>query len=115
MGLQQGCSLLPILFLIYIDTIVKKSESCGAVKIGDSTVQRLLFLDDLALLDSIQNGLLQALDGLSDTCSVARKSILPKKKPYACPDNHSSAVSPSWWSTTKTIREIQVPRRLIHK
>ena len=42
--------------------IVKKSESCGRVKIGDCTVQRLLFADDLVLLDSAQNGLQQALD-----------------------------------------------------
>ena len=51
-GLRQGCSLLPILFLIYMDRIVTKSESCSRVKIGECTVQRLLFADDLVLLDS---------------------------------------------------------------
>ena len=55
-GLRLGCSYSPILFLIYIDRIVKKSKSCGGVKIGDCTVQRLLFADDVVLLDSIQNG-----------------------------------------------------------
>ena len=49
-GLRQGCSLSPILFLIYMDRIVKKSECCGGVKIGECTVQRLLFADDLVLL-----------------------------------------------------------------
>ena len=56
-GLRQGCSLSPILFLIYMDRIVQKSESCGGVKIGDCTVQRLLFADDLVPLHSTQNGL----------------------------------------------------------
>ena len=57
-GLRQGCFLSPILFLIYyMDRTVKKSESCGGVKIGECTVQRLLFADDLVLLDSTQNGL----------------------------------------------------------
>ena len=51
-GLWQGCSLSPISFCIYMDRIVKNSESGGEVKIGDCTVQRLLFADDLVLLDS---------------------------------------------------------------
>ena len=56
-GLRQGCSLSPILFFIYMDRTVQKSESCGGVKIGDCTVQRLLFADNLVLLDFSQNGL----------------------------------------------------------
>ena len=39
-----------------MDRIVKRSVSCGGVKIGDCTVQRLLFADDFVLLDSTQNG-----------------------------------------------------------
>ena len=74
-GLRQGCSFSPILFLIYMDRIVKKSEFCGGVKIGDCTVQRLLFADDLVLRDSTQNGLQQALDGFLDACSVAGLKI----------------------------------------
>ena len=95
-GLRQGCSLSPILFFIYTDRLVKKSESCGGVKIDECTVQRLLFADDLVLLDSIQNGLQQALDKFSDACSVAGVKISTKKKkrkPCACPDNQSSARS----------------------
>ena len=37
-GLWQGCFLSPILFLICMDGIVKKSESFGVVKIIDCTV-----------------------------------------------------------------------------
>ena len=71
-GLRQGCSLSPILFLIYMDRMVKKSESCGEVKIGERTIQRLLFAHDLVLLDSTQNGLQQALDRFSDACFCGR-------------------------------------------
>ena len=83
-GLRQGCSLSPILFLIYMDRIVKKSESHGGVKIRECTVQRLLFADDLVLLDSTQNGLQQALDRFSDACSVAGMKISSTKTETMC-------------------------------
>ena len=67
-----------------MDKIVKKSESCGGVKIGECTVQRLLFADDLVLLNSTQNGLQQALDRFSDACSVARMKISTTKTETMC-------------------------------
>ena len=83
-GLRQACSQSPIPFLIYMDRIVSKSESCGGVKIGDCTVQRLLFADYLVLLDSTQNGLQQALDRFSDACSVAEMKISATKTETMC-------------------------------
>ena len=55
-------------------------DSCGGVKIDDCTVQCLLFADDLVLLDSNQNGLLQALDRFSEVCSVAGMKIIRYNK-----------------------------------
>ena len=78
-GLRQGCSLSPILFLICMDRIVKKSESCGGVEIGDCTIQRLLFAEDLVLLDSTQNGIQQALYRFSNACFVAGMKISTTK------------------------------------
>ena len=83
-GLRQGCSFSSILFLIYMDRIVKKSESCGKAKFGDCTVQRLLLADDLVLLDSTRNGLQQALDRFSDACSVAGIKISTTKTETMC-------------------------------
>ena len=77
-GPRQGCSLSPILFLIYNDRIVTKSTSCSGAKIGDYTV-RLLFADDLVLLDSTQNGFQQTFDRFSDACSVAEMKISTTK------------------------------------
>ena len=62
-----------------MDRIVKTSESCGGVKIGDCTVQHLLFADDLMLHDSTQNGLQQALDGFLNACSLAGMKISTTK------------------------------------
>ena len=67
-----------------MDRIVEKSESCGVVKIGDSTVQRLLFADVFVLLDSTQNGLQQVLDRFSDACSVAGMKISTIKTETMC-------------------------------
>ena len=87
-GLRQGCSLPSILFLIHMDRIVKKSESCGC------TVLRLLFVDDLVFLDSTQNGLQQAFDRFSDACSVAGIKITTTKTKTIClSSNQSSAFS----------------------
>ena len=71
-------------FVIYMDRIVKNSESCGGVKIGDCTVQRLLFADDLVLLGSTQNGLQQALDRFSDARSVDVMKISTTKTETMC-------------------------------
>ena len=83
-GPRQDCYLSPILFLIYMCRIVKKSESGGGAKIGDCTVQRLLFADDLVLLDSIQNGLQQALGKYSDARSVAGMKFSTTKTETMC-------------------------------
>ena len=64
-GLRQGCSLSPIPALNYMDRIVKKTDSCGGVKIVDCTAQRLLFAGDLVPLE--------------DTCSVAEMKISTTK------------------------------------
>ena len=82
--LRQGCSLSSILFLIFMDRIVKKSESCGGVKIGDCTAQRLLFADDLVLFDSTENGLQQTLDRFFDACCVAVMKISTTKTKTMC-------------------------------
>ena len=48
-----------------MDRIVKKTDSCGGVKIVDCTAQRLLFADDLVPLE--------------DACSVAGMKISTTK------------------------------------
>ena len=78
-GLRQGCSLSPILFLIYMERIVQKSESCGGVKISECSAQRLLFADNLVRLDSTQNGLQQALYRFSNASSVAGMKVSTTK------------------------------------
>ena len=67
-----------------MDRIVKTSGSCGGVKIGECTIQRLLLADDLALLNFTQNGLQQALDRFSNACSLAGMKISTTKTEIMC-------------------------------
>ena len=95
-----------------MDRIVKKSEFCGGVKIGDCTVQRLLYADDLVLLDSSQNGLQQALDGFLDACSVAGIKISTTKTETMCLSRQQKQCS---LQIRGAVREIQVSWHLIRK
>ena len=57
---------------------------CDGVKIGDCTLQRLLFADDLVLLYSFQNGIQQALEWFSAPCCVAGLKISTTKTKTMC-------------------------------
>ena len=113
-GLWLGCSLSPILFLIYVDRIVKKSESCDEVKIGDCTVQHLLFADDLDCAIRLYPKWSPASSWQVFGCMLcSRNENQYNKNRNHVPAQITKAVlSPNWWSTTETVREIRV--RLIH-
>ena len=76
-----------------MDRVIKNSESNGGLKIGECTVRRLLFADDLVLLDSTQSGLQQALDRFSDACSEAGMKISTAKTETMCLSRQSAQCS----------------------
>ncbi len=49
-GLRQGCPLSPVLFIIFIDRISRRSQGPEGVRFGDHTISSLLFADDVVLL-----------------------------------------------------------------
>ena len=67
-GLQQGCVLSPLLFILYMEKIDRDSSSSCGVTFGEYNVRRLLFADDLALLNSNKSDLQYAFDWFSDAC-----------------------------------------------
>ena len=82
---KHDCSVLPILLLIYVGRLIPKSESYDGTKGGDGiALQRLLFEDDLVLLDSTQNVLQQAFDRFSGACCVAGMKISTIKTETMC-------------------------------
>ncbi|KAK0154376.1 putative uncharacterized transposon-derived protein F52C9.6 [Merluccius polli] len=51
-GLRQGCTLSPILFIIFMDRISRHSQGVEGVRFGDLRIGSLLFVDDVVLLAS---------------------------------------------------------------
>ena len=70
-GVKQRDVLSPILFNLYINSIVDDLEKAKTdpVIVGDVQVNSLLYADDIILLSSTQEGLQNSLDVLSNFCS----------------------------------------------
>jgi len=51
-GLWQGCTLSPVLFIIFMDRTSRRSQGLEGVRFGDHTISSLLFVDDVVVLAS---------------------------------------------------------------
>ena len=65
-GLRQGCVLLPLLFIVYMNWIDKCSQADECATIGNCKIGRLLFAEELVLLSSADFGLACALNSFAD-------------------------------------------------
>ena len=68
-GLRQGCVLSPVLFSLYINSLVDqlKSASCG-IECAGEIIPGLLFADDTALLAPDESGIKKSLEVLVEWC-----------------------------------------------
>ena len=78
-GLRQGCVLSPLLFIIFMDRISRRSTTPECVTMGNARVESLLFADDIARLASSSTGLQRALDRFTAECTMAGMQISTKK------------------------------------
>lgn len=60
-GVRQGCCLSPLLFIIFMDKIIKQANIQGDVKVGEVIMKILAYADDLVLMTDnvgeLQNGI----------------------------------------------------------
>jgi len=78
-GLGQGCILSPLLFIIYMNWIDKRSQTSECATIGNCKINCLLFADDLVLFSSAESGLQHALNNFAATCDKAGMKISTSK------------------------------------
>ncbi|KAK5906143.1 hypothetical protein CgunFtcFv8_002034 [Champsocephalus gunnari] len=92
-GLRQGCALSPILFVIYMDRISRRSHGGGGLQFGGLRIAPLLFADDVVLMASSVCDLQHSLDRFTTECEAAGMRISTSKseamvlsrKPIDCP------------------------------
>ena len=78
-GLRQGCVLSLLLFIIYMDRIVRRSSVGEGVKLGQENISHLLFADDLVFLAESECSLQLMLERFETECSDACMRISTSK------------------------------------
>ncbi len=92
-GLRQSCPLSPVLFIIFMDRISRRSQGPEGVGFGDHAISSLLFADDVVVLATSDQDLQHALGRFAAECeavgmrSRASKSeaMVLSRKRVACP------------------------------
>ncbi|KAK3544073.1 hypothetical protein QTP86_001044 [Hemibagrus guttatus] len=78
-GLQQGCPLSPILFIVFMDRISRRSQGLEGVRFGDHRISSLIFADDVVLLAPSSLDLQHALGRFAAECEAAGMRVSTSK------------------------------------
>ncbi len=92
-GLRQGCPLSPVLFIIFMDRISRRSQGPEGVGFGEHAISSLLFADDVVVLATSDQDLQHALGRFAAECEAVGMRISASKseamvlsrKRVACP------------------------------
>ncbi len=74
-GLRQGCPLSPVLFIIFMDRISRRSQGPEGVGFGDHAISSLLFADDVVVLATSDQDLQHALGRFAAECEAVGMRI----------------------------------------
>ncbi|KAK3549179.1 hypothetical protein QTP70_033971 [Hemibagrus guttatus] len=78
-GLRQGCPLSPVLFIVFMDRISRRSQGLEGVQFGNHRISSLIFADDVVLLASSSLDLQHALERFAAECEAAGMRVSTSK------------------------------------
>ncbi|KAI3369560.1 hypothetical protein L3Q82_007769 [Scortum barcoo] len=93
-GLRQGCPLSPVLFIIFMDRISRRSQGPEGVRFGNHRISSLLFADDVVLLASSSQDLQHVLERFAAECEAAGMRISTSGKGWRALSGWSGEVLP---------------------
>ena len=78
-GLRQGCPLSPVLFIVFMDRISRRSRGAEGVEFGGGRIASLLFADDVVLFASSSIDLQLSLGRFAAECEAVGMRISTSK------------------------------------
>ncbi|KAK3523662.1 hypothetical protein QTP70_006725 [Hemibagrus guttatus] len=78
-GLRQGCPLSPVLFIVFMDRISRRSQGLEGIRFGDHRISSLIFADDVVLLAPSSLDLQHALGRFAAECEAAGMRVSTSK------------------------------------
>uniref|UniRef100_A0A8D3D9Y0 Reverse transcriptase domain-containing protein n=1 Tax=Scophthalmus maximus TaxID=52904 RepID=A0A8D3D9Y0_SCOMX len=78
-GLRQGCALSPILFVIFMDRISRRSRGGVGLQLGGLGISSLLFADNVVLMAPSVCDLQHSLDQFAAECGAVGMRISTSK------------------------------------
>ncbi|KAK3573216.1 hypothetical protein QTP86_015137, partial [Hemibagrus guttatus] len=78
-GLRQGCPLSPVLFIVFMDRISRRSQGLEGIQFGDHRISSLIFADDVVLLALSSLDLQHALGRFAAECEAAGMRVSTSK------------------------------------
>ncbi|KAK3543034.1 hypothetical protein QTP70_008748 [Hemibagrus guttatus] len=96
-GLRQGCPLSPVLFIVFMDRIFRRSQGLEGVRFGDHRISSLIFADDVVLLAPSSLDLQRALGCFAAECEGAGMRVSTSKSEAMVLDQKKCGLHPPGW------------------